>query len=128
MNTTPLTEKDMKCLRGQTSKVTRFGIGIVMPLFSLIAAVAGVLNLFYCSRYAELAHMSMAEVIRIWFTDIEITANYSGILLKALERWEMAIFDFVAASVVGAMCVMGWRRRGLYGRVLKFIDEKNIPL
>ena len=71
--------------------------------------------------------MSMAEVIRIWFNGINITASYSGILVKALERWETAIFEFVAAGVVGAMCVMGWRSMKLYARLLKFIEERGNP-
>lgn len=125
MSATPLTEKDVKCLRVQTSNVTRFGICIVMPLGSLILTVAGVINLSHCSRYAALAHMSMAEIIRIWFNGIDITASYSGILLKALERWEMAIFEFGLAGVVAAMCVIGWRSMKLNTRILKSIEEKK---
>ena len=125
MNTTPLSDKDIECLRVQTSKVTRFGICIVMPLFSLITTIAGLLNLYYCSRFAELARMNMAEVIRTWFNGIDVTASYSGILLKALERWETAIIEFAAGGVVAALCVIGWRTNNLFGRILESIEHKN---
>ena len=69
--------------------------------------------------------MNMAEVIRTWFNGIDVTASYSGILLKALERWETAIIEFAAGGVVAALCVIGWRTNNLFGRILESIEHKN---
>ena len=109
-------------------KWSHFAANIVVPLGIMIFVVVGVINLHFCSRFAELAGMNMAEIIRSWFHGIDISAQYSGKFLKALERWDTAIIEFSVPGIMALMTVSARQAMKRNARILKFIEEKsNLP-
>jgi len=55
----------------------------------------------------------------------KLRPRYSGVVIKAMEAWGMAIFYFALAVVLAAMCAIGWQSIGLSIRLLKFIEDKQ---
>ena len=70
--------------------------------------------------------MSMAEVIRSWFADIDPSAEYSGIYLLAIGSWVTAILHFGEAGFLALIFVINQRLSKRNARILKFIEQKGI--
>jgi hypothetical protein len=126
MNATTITEQDIKALRKSQSKAVRLTTLIMIPLMFAVMVVVGGINLYFCSRFSDMAGMSMVEVIRGWFAGIDTSAQYSGMYLKAMERWETSIMDFTVAGFAVLMFVVGRRASKRNARILRFIEEKGI--
>ncbi len=127
MNTTAITEEDIRALRKSTSKATRLATFIVLPLFVAFLIAAGSVNLHFCSRFSDMAGMNMADVIGGWFAGIDTSAQYSGAYLKALERWVAGISELSVAGFVALMWVGARRMAKRNARILKVIEEKETP-
>src|SRR2546425_804847 len=96
----PITEKDIKALRMNSSKRWRIMRFILFFFGTALLIVVGVFNLYFCSRFSDLAGVSMRSVIRDWFAGVDTAAQYSGFYLKAVERWTTAILQFSAAGII----------------------------
>jgi predicted membrane-bound mannosyltransferase len=126
MNATTITEEDVKALRKAQSKAARLMGLIMIPLFVGLLVVCGVINLYFCSRFAHGAGMSMAEFIRSWFSDIDVSQTYAGMYVKALEVWGNAIIELTVAGLGAFMFVIARKVAKRNARILKFIEDKGI--
>jgi len=126
MNGTTITEDDIKALRKSQSKAVRLTALIMIPLLVVFLIVAGGVNLYFCSRFSDMAGMSMAEVVRGWLAGIDISKEYSGTYLRALERWETSIIQFAMAGFGGVMFVVARRTSKRNARILRLIEQKRI--
>lgn len=117
-----LTEADVNALRRSGSKAVR----ITLLAFALFLFVVGVINLVLCSRFAGLADTTMIEVIRGWFAGVDTSATYSGVYLKAMDRWVTGITELVLAGFLALAWVFARRDAMRNARILKFIEEKGI--
>lgn len=121
----PITEKDIKALRMNSSKRWRIFRLIVFFFLTALMVVAGVINLHYCSRFSDLAGVSMRSVIQDWFAGVDTSAQYSGLYLKAIDRWTTAILQFSAAGIFVLMYAVSRGAANRDARILKFIEEKG---
>ena len=126
MNATTITEDDIKALRKSQSKAVRITTLTTIPFAFVFMIVSGCVNLHLCARFSSMAGISMAEVIRGWFAGIDISKEYSGIYLTALERWETSILQFAMAGFAAIMFVVARRTSKRNARLLRFIEEKDI--
>jgi len=125
MNATPITEKDIRVLQKSQSKAVRLTTLIMFPFAVTFMVAVGGINLYLCSHYSSMAGISVADVIRGWFAGIDTSANYSGMYLKAMERWVTAITQFAAACAMAFMFAAARRASRRNARILRFIEEKS---
>lgn len=126
MNTTPITEDDIKALRKSTSKSLCLTTRIVIPFVVVFLIAVGTINLYFCARLSDMAGMSMTEVIRGWFAGIDPSAHYSGSYIKAQERWVTGITQFALAGIGAIMFAVRRRAAKRDEHILRFIEEKSI--
>lgn len=118
-----LTDKDITVLRRQTSRRTVLTIKIAIPAMIILNVIAGVLNLRFSSFFASLAGTTFRDVIAQWFNGIDVNAQYSGLFIKATERWTTSLMQFTVAIIFTIMLAVTLRRIARERRTLAFIDE-----
>lgn len=106
MNASTITEQDIKALQKSQSKVVRLTTLIMIPLLVVLQVMCGVGYLYLCSRFSHRAGMSMFEVIKGWFSGIDVSQTYAGMYLKVLDRWEAGIIELAAAGFIAFLFVV----------------------
>ena len=89
-----ITEKDIKGLKFLNTKFAKvfFYILLFFPIFSLII---GGLNLYLASMFGENAGFSIGNLFKSWIEGIDIHKQYSGLYIKALERLQASLSNFI---------------------------------
>ena len=122
----PIAEKDIRALRMNSSKKWRIIRFIVFFFATALMIVVGMFNLYFCSRYSDLGGVSMRSVIRDWFAGVDTTAQYSGLYLKAVQRWTTAILQFSSAGIIMLLDALSRGAANRDARILKSIEEEGI--
>ena len=118
-----MTDKDITVLRRQTSRRTVLTIKIAIPAMILLNVIAGALNVRLSSRFATLAGTTFRDVIAQWFAGIDVNGQYSGLFIKATERWTTSLMQFTVAIIFTIMMAITLKRIARDRRTLAFINE-----
>jgi len=118
-----LSEKDEKLLRRTGSSSFRVITFIVLSLTVTILLVLAILNLQLCLRFASSEGMTITEVMGKWVTGISATEVYSGELILAMQRAQVALTQVLIAVILG---IVLWERQSLskrHARILGVIEK-----
>lgn len=121
-----ITEQDIKALKQGTSKRFRVITLIVMPLTIIILLCVGILNFLLCYRFATMAGLSVSQVFEKWIEGIDLSQQYSGVLIMALQRLQTGLTQIILAIF---FVFLLWAQQSITkrnARILKFIEEKNL--
>jgi hypothetical protein len=117
-----LTASDIKHLKRSQTRSAKIGIWL-LPVVTCVLIVGGVLNIHLGSKLAAMQGVGFGELFRQWFRGIQIDAQYSGVFLMAVTRFQMGITGFVY-GVLGAVVTYAYTRSiGRNKRLLQFIEE-----
>ena len=120
-----ITEKDIKTLKyheTRSGKITSIAL-IALPILLIIV---GVLNLYIASRYGSNVKVDLFQLIQNWFEGIDVTKQYTGMYLKAMERLETAFLDFGLALILAPLSYGFHKIRKMYSRILKSLTNNGI--
>ncbi|MFA5177576.1 MAG: hypothetical protein WC440_05480 [Candidatus Omnitrophota bacterium] len=120
-----LPEKDIKFLRKRTSRLACVVPAIFFPLAIVINLVVAIMNFTLSARIAKILGLSFIQIIEKWIEGISVSKEYSGIFLKAIERWETGLLQLTVALFILLFFVIWLKQVGREKRILKFIEEHN---
>jgi len=84
-----------------------------------------ILNFVLSSWIAEKLGLSFIQIIEKWIEGISISKEYSGIFLKAIERWETGLLELTVALFILLFFVFWLQQVRREKRILQFIEEHN---
>jgi hypothetical protein len=119
-----ITESDIKALRTAASKLYRVTLLTVGSFIMVVMLVCAVGNFLLCARFAEGDGSSMRDIWNIFFHGIDVSKQYSGTFLKALDRFSSALLDLLVFIWSAACIATGWKRHKRSVRILGFLEEK----
>lgn len=122
-----ISESDIKALRTSSSRLYRVVLLTVFPLGIGLLLVGGVAHFLWSARLAESDGVTVRKVIGVFFSDIDVSQQYSGVFVKALDEFSTGFFEVGAAIIYAAMMAFAWKLRKRNIRILNFIDEKLPP-
>jgi hypothetical protein len=125
VNLAPFTDRDIKYLQRMTSPLQRrfLHIGGIFCIVFFITT-AGI-NAYFSHRFSELADKTFEETVVDWFRGIDLEKNYSGVYLKAQERWEVSLFLLTAAGIMAVMYIFACRTLAQNQKLLKFLENNS---
>ena len=118
-----ITEKDIRNLRRhQTTmgKVYSWFL-VVIPFFVFIM---GVLNLELASKIGGRAGYSLANLCQNWIAGVDVSAEYSGIHVKAMEMLSTAALHFGLTLVFSIAAYAHHKTRKLNTRILETLNRE----
>ncbi|MDD5679259.1 MAG: hypothetical protein PHW60_14905 [Kiritimatiellae bacterium] len=118
-----LPEKDIRDLRKRTSRLACVVPMIVIPLVIVMNLAVAIINFTLSARIAETLGLSFIQIIEKWIEGISVSKEYSGIFLKAVERWETGLLQLTVAFFILLFFVFWLQRVGREKRILQFIEE-----
>ncbi|MCX6991866.1 MAG: hypothetical protein NT011_01860 [Kiritimatiellaeota bacterium] len=120
-----ITEKDLRVLRKRTSKGTRIAVMIAFPVVIVFNVVAGIINFHLSARFASFVDLTFPQVIQKWFEGTSVTEQYTGIFLKAIERWTTGLIQITFAVFFAVLLISTLKRIARERRILAFIEENR---
>jgi hypothetical protein len=120
-----LPEKDIRDLRKRTSRLACVVPMIAIPLVIVMNLVVAIINFTLSARIAETLGLSFIQIIEKWIEGISVSKEYSGIFLKAVERWEIGLLQLIVAFFILLLFVFWLHRVGREKRILQFIEEHS---
>ena len=85
----------------------------------------GILNLYTASKWGNIANLDNIDLVKMWFSGIDINSNYSGAFLKSLERLETAIMQLGFALVFGIVAYNAKIQRTAYSKIIEIFKNHN---
>ena len=119
-----LTASDIKYLKRSQTRSAKIGIWL-LPVVTCVLIVGGVLNIHLGSKLAAMQGVGFGELFCQWFQGIQIDAQYSGVFLMAVTRFQMGITGFVYGVLVAVVTYAYTRSIGRNKRILQFIEEDS---
>lgn len=119
-----LTANDIRHLKRSQTRNAKIGIWL-LPVVTCVLLVGGVLNIHFGSKLAAMQGVGFRELFRQWFEGIQIDAQYSGVFLMAVTRFQMGITGFVYGVLVAVVSYAYTRSIGRNKRILKFMEEHS---
>jgi hypothetical protein len=122
-----LTAGDIKHLKRSQTRSAKIGIWL-LPVVACVLIVGGVLNIHLGSKLAAMQGMGFGELLCQWFQGIQIDAQYSGVFLMGVTRFQMGITGLVYGVLVAVFSYfygMSVRRNK---RILTFIEDQSHKL
>jgi len=119
-----LTASDIKHLKRSQTRSAKIGIWL-LPVVTCVLIVGGVLNIHLGSKLAAMQGVGFGELFCQWFQGIQIDAQYSGVFLMAVTRFQMGITGFVYGVLVAVVTYAYTRSIGRNKRILQFIEEDS---
>jgi hypothetical protein len=97
-----LTDKEIKSLQAFEGKIgkLRYALILFVPIFFAVMCVT---NLYWANRIGMHEGHSLSNLFNDWIRGIDINHfySYSGLYLKAQERFSTAVLQLVAALIAG---------------------------
>jgi hypothetical protein len=118
-----LTANDIKHLKRSQTKGGKIGIW-ALPVIACVLIVGGVLNIHLGSKLAAMQSVGFGELLRQWFQGIQIDAQYSGVFLMAVTRFQLGITGFVYGVLVAVVSYFYAQSIRRNQRILKFIEDQ----
>lgn len=119
-----ITEKDINYLKKSQAPMMILAIRWIFPAVILLFVILGFLNIALAKKFAAADGLTFNTFIQYWINGIQLHDAYSGMYLKALERWGTALFQLGLAL---AFFLPIWLfRRAEYQRsrrILHFIES-----
>ena len=120
-----ITESDIKALRTGSSRFYRVIVLTVFPFGIAVVLAGGVINFVLSARYAEIAGVTMREVVDLSSHGFLVSEQYGGALVMAVDRFETGMVLIALDVLYVAMMVGAWNRYRRDTRILTFIEEKR---
>jgi hypothetical protein len=92
------------------------------PVFMLLM---GFLNLYASSKWSSLAKLDFLDLLKMWVRSIDIDISYSGVSLKALERFETALLQFGFALIFGIFAYGAKIQRIMNSKIIDILKKHN---
>ncbi|HUJ71645.1 MAG TPA: hypothetical protein VLZ30_05335 [Verrucomicrobiae bacterium] len=97
----------------------------MFPFIIIVCLVGGVVNFLLSARFAEVAGVTMRDVIGVCFSEPSPTQQYSGEFLKAAVRFSIGTMEVFFALLQASFMAIAWKLHKRNTRVLRFIEEKR---
>ena len=117
-----LTANDIKHLKRSQTRSAKIGMWL-LPVVTCVLIVGGVVNIHLGSKLAATQGVGFGELFCQWFQGIQIDAQYSGVFLMAVNRFQMGITGFVYGVLIAVVTYTYTRSIGRNKRILQFIEE-----
>jgi fumarate reductase subunit D len=120
-----ITENDIKALRlheTRSGKIVNVAV-IVAPIFLVIM---GVLNLGLASRIGGNVGVELYQLFQSWIEGVDVTKQYHGMYVKAMERLTTALLQFGLAFVLSIVAYCYHRKKKMYARILKTLTSSGM--
>ena len=120
-----ITEKDIKRLKyfnTRFAKIVFYGL-LFFPIFLLIM---GGLNLHLASKFGKYAGYSLGDLFKSWIEGIDIHKQYSGFYIKALERLEASLTDFMFSIIFLCGPVIFVKSKKINERLLNTLIQNGV--
>lgn len=115
---------DIKHLKRSQTRSAKIGIWF-LPVVACVLIVGGVLNIHLGSKFGAMQGVGLGELFRQWFQGIQIDAQYSGVFLMAVTRFQMGITGFVYGVLVAVFSYFYGKSVQRNKRILKFIEDHS---
>ena len=96
---------------------------IVAPIFLVIM---GVLNLSLASRIGGNVGVELYQLFQGWIEGVDVTKQYYGMYVKAMERLTTALLQFGLAFVLSIVAYGYHRKRKMYARILETLTRSGM--
>ena len=113
-----ITENDIKALtRHETrlGKIANWAV-VVAPICLVLASI---LNLHLASRIGSNVGFDLIQLFQSWIEGIDLNKQYSGIVLKSMERLTTALLQIGFAVVLSILAYAYHKRRKMDVRILE---------
>ena len=120
-----ITEKDRKDLswhQTATGKIYSWCL-FMIPFFIL---VMGVLNLELASRIGDRAGYNLGYLFQSWIAGVDVSTEYSGTYVKAMERLTTAVLQFGLTLVFSIAAYAHYRARKMNARILETLKQGGL--
>jgi hypothetical protein len=114
-------KRSLSKYRGKKGHIFYFLL-LFAPFFLFLM---GILNLYTASKWGNTANLDNIDLVKMWFSGIDINSNYSGAVLKSLERLETAIMQFGFALVFGIVAYNAKIQRTAYSKIIELLKNHN---
>ncbi|MGA1871380.1 MAG: hypothetical protein ACMUJM_22855 [bacterium] len=120
-----ITKKDIRALSAHKTRLGKISgwVIIILPFFFLII---GVLNLRLAAKIGGYSGYDLKTLSYNWYKGIEVNKQYSGIYLKAMDRFSIAVFDFGTALILSIVVLTLHKTKRMYSRILETLENANI--
>jgi hypothetical protein len=115
---------DIKHLKRSQTRSAKIGIWL-LPAVACVLIVGGGLNIHVGSKFAAMQAVGFGELFRLWFQGIQIDAQYSGVFLMAVTRFQMGITGFVYGVLVAVFSYFYGKSVQRNRRILKFMEDHS---
>ena len=119
-----LTANDIKHLKRSQTRSAKIGVWL-LPMVTCVLIIGGVLNIHLGSKLAATQGVGFGELFCQWFQGIQTDAQYSGVFLMAVNRFQMGITGFVYGVLIAVVTYAYTRSVGRNKRILQFIEEDS---
>lgn len=119
-----VTASDIKHLKRSQTRSANISSWL-LPVVACVLIVGGVLNIHLGSKLAAMQGVGFGELFSQWFQGIKIDAQYSGVFLMAVTRFQMGITGFVYGVLIAVVSYAYTRSIGRNKRILKFIEDHS---
>lgn len=119
-----VTASDIEHLK--RSQTRRASIGSwLLPLVACVLIIGGALNIHVGAKLAAIEGVGFGELLSQWFQGSNIDAQYSGVFLMAVTRFQMGITGFVYGVLIAVISYTYSRSIGRNRRILAFIEDHS---
>ena len=115
---------DLRYLKRSQSRSTKIGAWVLAAV-ACVFAVGGILNIGLAARLAAMQAIGLQELLRQWFQGVQIDAQYSGVFLLAINRFQMGIFGLVYGMIMAVLFCTYIKSIQRHRRILRFVDEHS---
>jgi hypothetical protein len=119
-----VTASDIEHLKRSQTRSASIGSWL-LPLVGCVLIVGGVLNIHLGSKLAAMEGVGFGELFSQWFQGVDIDAQYSGVFLMAVTRFQMGITGFVYGVLIAMVSYAYIRSIGRNRRILTFIENHS---
>jgi hypothetical protein len=119
-----LEAKDLKYLKRSQTRGARIG-GWVLAVVACVFIVVGVLNVRLAAKLGTMQGMGVQELFQRWLPGPQVTEQYSGAFLLAVNRLQTGITEVVYGLVIAVIFYAYNKSRQRNKRILKFIEDKR---
>lgn len=119
-----ITEEDIRYLRKLEKPTNTFLMRWLPPIAMVLLIAGGIVNQWLAVRFAAIDGLSFTTFLQQWFNGIDVHKLYSGVYLKALERWDTALLQFgLALGFLLPLWIFNRIEIRRKKRILRFIED-----
>lgn len=115
---------DLRYLKRSQSRSTKIGAWVLAGV-ACIFTVGGILNIGLAARLAAMQAIGFQELLQQWLQGVQIDAQYSGLFLLAINRFQMGIFGLIYGMIMAVLFCTYIKSIQRHRRILRFVKEHS---